>query len=299
MLLLEAFELWQRAQARWSTTVKRYGHGLVRLQRLGLRTVEEATRDRVTELQATLLSKGWGLESVRGEFNGLRAVLAHLDDLELLDPGQLAGVRKAALKRKVERRRRTRFLRRPEFDRLANGAAEIMPRFELPIRVAALAGPRVGELSRMRAEDFCNGSFVIETLPEFGEAGSCKTGPRVVPVCAELRALLETRLPKRGWLFPAGVCHKKDQPTRPFASRSTLERALRKLRRELGMADDITWTVLRHTRASWWLQGGPPDYKGASIYKVADWLGHSVLTCERYYGSLVDGYDPECERMPA
>lgn len=296
--LLEAFGLWHSAQARWTSTAKRHRLALLRLATRGLVRVEDATRERVTEVQAGLLAAGWQVDSVRSELNAVRAVLSHLDDLGgVLAPGQLAGVRKAALKREIERRRRVRFLTRAEHEHLASGAARLMPRLEAPIRVAALAGPRVGELARMRAEDVHGQSFSIETLPEWGEAGTCKTGPRVVPICAELRAVLD-RCPKSGWLFPAGSCSRPGQVNRPFMSRGVLERALRVLRRRLHMADDITWTVLRHTRASWWLQGARGQ-KGASIYKVSDWLGHSVLTCEWYYGSLLDGYDPECESAPA
>lgn len=144
-----------------------------------------------------------------------------------------------------------------------------------------------------RAEDVRNGSLSVTTLPDFGEFGSCKTGPRVVPVCRELRELVEGRLPPEGWLFPSVPPTGGGKQVFPFMSRGLLERGLLRLRRKLGMADDITWIVLRHTRASHWLQGG------VSIYKVADWLGHTVKTCEEFYGSLADGYDPDCERMPA
>lgn len=60
------------------------------------------------------------------------------------------------------------------------------------------------------------------------------------------------------------------------------------------------WNVCKlhgHGGLSWWLQGSPEE-GGASIYKVADWLGHTVQTCEDFYGSLLDAYDPECERAP-
>ncbi|HZV03162.1 MAG TPA: recombinase family protein [Planctomycetota bacterium] len=289
MLLAKAFERWRRAEPRRPATVRRYRNALGRLARLGIVRVADATRDRVERAQSDLLERGWSESSVRSEMICLRSILRFLDDREELADGQLAAVRKVALKRKTARRRRTRFLTHDEFEALAQGAARLLPRLELPLRVAVLAGPRVGELARIRAEDVRDGALSIVTRPEWGELGSCKTGERVIPVCRELQELVDKRLPKTGWWFPAMKCYRRDQLTRPFVSRSTLERALRKLRRALGV-EEITWTILRHTRASWWVQGG------ASIYKVADWCGHNVATAELYYASLTDGYDPECEK---
>lgn len=170
-----------------------------------------------------------------------------------------------------------------------------------PISVAPWLGPRVGELARLRAEDRSAGLMWIENMPEFGEAGACKTGSRPVPICSELAAILD-RLPRRGWLFPSnqpGPMGYLGRPSRlPFLSRRTLEKGLARVREAAGIPD-VTWFVLRHTRAAWWLQGSPATGGGASIYKVADWLGHTVATCELFYGSLLDAYDPECERAPA
>lgn len=299
MLLREAFNYWMSVARRNSGTARRYLAAVRRLEPLGLRNIEDVTRDRVLEVQALLLARGLGNVYVRAELAAVRAIAAQLELHGRFPTGTLAEVRKVALEPERLRRRRARHCDRREFEALAAAAVRYEPRVELPIRVAAYLGPRVGELARMRAEDYIGRSFVIETMPDLGEAGTCKTGPRTVPVCEELSDLVRERLPRSGWLFPSNPGARAWRSKTPFLSAFLLERGIRIARRKAGLADDLTFTVLRHTRASWWLQGGPPDWKGASIYKVADWLGHSVVTCERSYGSLRDGYDPECERMPA
>jgi integrase len=54
-----------------------------------------------------------------------------------------------------------------------------------------------------------------------------------------------------------------------------------------------TLCLLRHTAASWWVQGGVP------IAKVAAWLGHAPNTCTRHYAGLQRGFDPDVDRRPA
>lgn len=292
MRLAEAFEGWLRSEPRRPGTVRGYRGSIGRLSRAGFDVVEEITRERVERAQADALAAGADPRYVRAEFIALRSVLSWLADRGAFPETRLKEIRKSALHvARVGRRRRVRFLTREELEQLASAAARVVPRLELPIRVAALAGPRVGELARMRAEDFRGRSFAVVSLPEFGEAGSCKTGERVVPVCAELDALVRERLPRAGWLFPSGGLGGR-APAIPFLSRCLLEDGLKRARRAAGLGEEITFTILRHTRASWWLQGG------VSLYKCADWLGHDFATCEEFYGSLVDGYDVDCERMP-
>jgi integrase len=54
----------------------------------------------------------------------------------------------------------------------------------------------------------------------------------------------------------------------------------------------VDFTLLRHTRASWWVQAGVP------LAKVAKWMGHSINICARHYAGLQPGYDTDCERAP-
>lgn len=295
MLLTEAFSYWAASAPRRDSTLNRYGASIRRLSEIGFRTLDDVTLDRVLETQRRLLARGLEVVSIRTEFAALHCVLGLLETHQKFPSDRLASIRRVVLKapRRRTRRHRIRHLNWFEVEHLAQTAERYEPRIELPIRVASLAGPRTGELARIRGEDYHDdGCLEIESLPEWGEAGSCKTGPRTVSVCEELDKLLRERLPRVGWLFPSGTLRGR-APATPFLSRWTLETGLARVRRLADLPDDVTFTILRHTRAAWWLQDG------RSIYKVADWLGHTVETCEASYGSLLDGYDPDCERRPA
>jgi len=292
MDLVETFALWAASSPRRPGTLRSFRGALLRLAALGLRTAADVTVGRVGELQRAMLARGLKPRSIRTDFVAVFVMLWFLVELGRFDEDAFHAIRRASIRipKRQGRRHRIRHLGWLEVEHLARTAEHYEPRIELPIRVASLSGPRTGELARMRGEDYWDGGLHVETLPEWGEAGSCKTGPRVIPVCAELDRLLRERLPRSGWLFPSGTLHPSRPPATPFLSRVALETGLKRVRRLADLPDDITWIVLRHTRASWWLQDG------RSIYKVADWLGHTVQTCETYYGSLRDGYDPDCER---
>lgn len=289
--LTQAFELWRTAAPRKHSTVRSYGEALKRLAGYGLRTLGDVTRERTLEVQRARLERAKP-STVNSEFIAVRSMCAFMQRAGFFPATMLAEIRAVKLRLpKTGRSRRVRFLSQDEVDRLLDGAVRVVPRLELPILVALLTGARVGELARLRAEDHRAGALFIRNLPEFGEAGSCKTGERVVPVAAPLSALFRERFPSSGWLFPSGTTYSGRGPTPkiPFLSRCLLEDGLKRARRAAALPEDICFTVLRHTCASTWLQGG------VSIYKVADWLGHSVEVCEKHYGSLKDGYDADCE----
>lgn len=159
------------------------------------------------------------------------------------------------------------------------------------IRADTLSGLRAGELCRLRWEevDFGRGVIHVRWLPELGQHGRIKTGrERLVPICAELKEVLRPYAERDGWsgfVFRNG-CRGS---VNAFATVKTLRRQLVLARRIAGLPD-VTFHVLRHTRASWWAQAGVP------MPKIARWLGHSVEVCVRYYSGLQQGYDPDCER---
>jgi len=55
--------------------------------------------------------------------------------------------------------------------------------------------------------------------------------------------------------------------------------------------EKLGWNVFRHTFASLLVQGG------ASIFKVAAWLGDQLTTCQRYYAAMSPDHDPDIDRM--
>lgn len=291
-LISEALAYWRGAQERRVSTIHRYTSSLRRLAKLGLPSTESVTRERVLLLQRTLMAQGWKASSVRTEFAALRSVLDQLVLDGLFPKAVLLDLREIVVPLpKRERKMRVRFLTRIEFERLVEAARRVEPRMEWPLRVAVWSGARIGELARMTREEVREGYFWVQNIPEYGEAGSCKTGERPVPICQELARALEG-LPQHGWLFPSGTLGGR-RPSTPFLSRWTLERGMSHVRAAAGFGRDVTFTTLRHTRASWWAQAGVP------LVKIADWLGHDQKTCSDFYVSLTDGYDPDCERLPA
>lgn len=288
MDLWKGFEIWLGAAPRAPRTARRYAAAV---KRLGPTiTLASLTKEWALETQRLLLHRGLTPVFVRAELASVRAVLAELEAQDLFPLERLAQIRKVALPPERRRLRRVRFCDRSELDVLVAAAVRLEPRLELPILVCALAGPRIGELARLRADDRHGRSLSIDTRPELGELGTCKTGPRAIPICAELAQIFDTRLPRSGWLFPAT---RPRRAKTPFLAPWSLERDMRRVRQAAGLAPDLSFRVLRATRASMWAQGG------VSIYKIADWMGHSVLTCQLAYGSLTDLYDPDCERTPA
>lgn len=111
--------------------------------------------------------------------------------------------------------------------------------------------------------------------------GRTKTGrSRVVPLATELLGPLAAA--KRD---PSGFVLGAQRIT----VRAMLKRVAR-IGKRAGIPANLL--LLRHTRASWWVQAG------VSIAKVAKWLGHSVKICEMHYAGLRDGWDPDADRIP-
>jgi integrase len=291
----EAFEAWLVSEVHPGTTVRRYRHGLRRLALRGLARLEDVTAERVEALQRESLALGYSPVYVRGDLGALRTVLSFSVPRGWFPREVNDAIRAVPLPTDPPRQRlRAKHLSRDEVEHLARTAAEVLPRVELPIRVAALSGLRTTELARVRAEDARERLLHVETVPELGEQGSCKTGPRTVPMCAELVAIFRDRLPSSGYVFlPESATRNWANRRREFVSAWSLRRDLKRVVQAAGMDRDVLFRVLRHTRASWWLQAG------VSIHKVAFFMGHTVETCELFYGGLLDRYDADCERMPA
>lgn len=292
--LLDVFALWRLSEPHPGSTLRKYHDALRRLGRHGLIRIEDVTVERVDELQRELLSLEYTPVYVRGEFSALRAMLGYSVPRGWFPKEKLDLIRGLTMPGDGPKsRRRARHLARHEVELLATTAAKVLPRVELPIRVASLSGLRISELARLRAEDVRERLIHVVAVPELEEQGACKTGERTVPVCQELADIFDERLPRSGYLFVAPSAAKCwANRKRDFISAFSLRRELKVVRQAAGLPEDVTFGVLRHTRASWWLQAG------CSIYKVADWMGHATETCEVYYGALLDKYDPDCELMP-
>lgn len=164
-------------------------------------------------------------------------------------------------------------------------------RSEMLVRLDCYSGLRAGELARLRREDVdLDGSVLrVRWLEEaLGQVGRIKTKhERLVPLCAPLRDLLEQLFVVR----PGRYLLRRDAAIDAPVGVRRLNADLAWARSRAGLPW-VTLHTLRHTRASWWVQGGAP------IAKVAHWLGHSPEVCARFYAGLAAGYDADAESMP-
>jgi len=131
---------------------------------------------------------------------------------------------------RLERPQRKKLLPRPMPDEDVEVA---LTRSEDPIRawlhLAAYAGLRACEIAPLRGEDV-RGDVIVIREQKGGDPGS-------VPLAPQLRSTF-ARLPRRGWLFPAG-----DDPSRPVSAGQVSRRTNRWLH-EVGI--DSTLHTLRH-----------------------------------------------------
>lgn len=291
--LLLVMEQWRIVRQRSERTVEYYRHILGRMATFGLTNVSDVTPQRL----ASYVLKRCGevrLSTVKTELAALLAQLTFLCRSARFPFERLVELRALVPAVKLPRRLSATHLDRNAFEVLRAASPSEEARFI--IGVDTLSGLRAGELARMRWEDATldrTPSLRVRIVPELGRLGTIKTGQeRTVPVCAELRALLierqERTREREGYIFRHGPRATKNVQ----ATVKTLRRSLVAARQRAGL-EWVTFHVLRHTRASWWVQAGVP------IAKVAHWLGHSLEVCERHYAGLREGYDPDCERMPA
>ena len=290
------------AARRWrGNTWRTYFYSVRIWEAHGFATFNDLTRERVAAFKARRLTKD--LVEPGSVNSDLAALLSVVTELEAYgaNPGRAEELvkilRGARIPVKKRQKRRATFLTREEVDRLCAAAREVEPRSELPLLVAVWSGLRVSELARMRREDFKAGPkgwiLHVDEVPELGDDGFAKTGPRNLPVCAQLRELVETRAPASGFVFPpGGTKNPRGVKThRAYLSVDVLERDIRRIRMVAKM-QHVTWNTLRHTRASWWAQAGVPRMK------IAEWLGNSEDVCEEFYVGLVTDYDPDVEKCP-
>ncbi len=170
------------------------------------------------------------------------------------------------------------WLTHEEVDELCREAREFSSLVELTIRVASLAGLRGGELARLKWTDV---HFDKRTITVRGQT---KTGKaRIVPLVEPLMRLLEghpgarlTRDSGRGLVLGCGTL-----------TPHLLTRRMWRLHRRSGLK--VSLTLLRHSRASWWVSAGVP------LAVVASWMGHSVEVCVSHYVGLTRGYDVRAE----
>ena len=170
---------------------------------------------------------------------------------------------------------RVRFLSPEEMVRLVNVCP---PDFRRLVQAALFTGARYGELSRMRVEDFDQGSGTILVA----ESKSGK--PRRIDLSGEAKGwFLSETLGKRSsdLLFTrVGVERRKRSEIGEAWSKSDQSRLMAKACEDAGL-ELISFHELRHTYASLLISRGVP------ISYVAKQLGHAgTRMVDRHYGHL-------------
>jgi site-specific recombinase XerD len=143
------------------------------------------------------------------------------------------------------------------------------------VTIAALTGLRRGELLAMQW-DWVDLSRRVLTVQNSAHFTTKNKRARVVPLCDEVLAVL---LSRRERMSSEGgpVFHWHGQPL-------SEERVSRKLKTAIvkaGLPTGLHWHSLRHSFASWLVQGG------VSLYQVGKLLGHSSTTVTEKYAHLV------------
>lgn len=217
----------------------------------------------------------------------LMAVLSYLERTNRFPKDALTELRRLVPRKRPRAELSALFLERAEVDRLVAVAPRVVAvtQAQRAARIVAYAGLRRGEACRLRWDHIDLRAKAIDVVS--GADGRTKTGrSRRIPLCRPLHEHLlrvKDEWSARGPYLVAG--HR-------VARWQDLQTGMLELRARARVAQ-ATYNVLRHTRASWWIQAGVPPAK------VALWMGHSVEVCLRHYAGLLQGYDPDAERMPA
>lgn len=293
MTIFEALERWRVSRMAAPATARGYACVARALATAGLRNVSDLTVDNFGAYLARRLET-LSESAANVHWAAVCAILAQLEKHELFPLEVLARLRRLKPKRKARARLSATFLLPEDLNLLCSTARRSKwPRIETVVKVGALAGLRAAELARMRWEDvdFHRKTIAVRLRPELGEFGRIKTGrERLVPLCDELRGHLQAIRKPAGYVFHQRWAHKRGVVL-PFAQVRCLRKELAKVSEEAGLRG-VNFHLLRHTRASLWIQGGVP------MAKIAKWLGHSTDVLELHYAGLLDGYDPDAERVP-
>jgi integrase len=269
------------ARSRRPRTVLLYRLALARLAKTGIVTAADAVDLRRLRAAYDARMETVTVKTARVEAIAVNAVMNHLAGDGRVTEDQLRAVRRLTPKPPPTAILCADFLTQEEVRDLAAQARETSSLVELTIWLGALSGLRAGEMARLRWTD-----VDLERRLIFVR-GPVKTHKeRAVPIVRELVPILQshpgarlTRETGRGLVLGCGSS----------LSALVVSRRMRRLRKRTGQK--ITCLLLRHTRASWWLQANVP------LVKVARWLGSGPDVIAAHYTGLLVGFDEDADRV--
>lgn len=221
--------------------------------------LDQITRGRLADFVSARRGAGVTSATIRRDLACLSSMLSQCCEWDWTDGNPVRAMPKRGLK---EATPRIRFLSREEFGRLTAAAAEHLRPMLL---VAVSTGMRLEEQLSLRWSQVDMRRREI-TLTE------TKTGaPRVVPIPDTIVGTLDrlTRHISEPWVF----WHDNGQRY------TTIKTAFNAACRRAGI-QDFRWHDLRHTFASWAVQGG------MDLYRLSRLLGHKTLAMTARYAHL-------------
>ena len=279
--LADLATLWARDSTLEASTKQQYGYALAHLTREGIVTVRDfnaASVKRVLMKRRTEL--GRCASTLNKELAGLLTFARWLRTQGLMSRAAIDDIRDCAYRK--EATPPPRWLSVDEFKRLHEAAKAIHPLFGFAVYCAVHTGMRSGsELRVARGEAFSlDGDAPFYTV---GRKTKTKRG-RIIPLPPIfVEELIRLGFPRPGPVFPA----VGNRGRSPFLHHKSLERWMAQARKAAGFADDVDFTALRHTNATWRI-----FYAGESIGAVARALGNLPTVCERNYFGLLKPGDP-------
>lgn len=237
-----------------------YSNAKIVKRDLGHLGLDEVTYDRLQDWAKHCRDAGQSPATVNRRLSGIRRAL-----VEAERRGQMKGV--PGMPTQIENNKRLRWLTEREeellyraCDKLIDDAAYMKDVIVFLIRT----GARISEMMKMRPAHINQKSVRFEGTKS--KSGTYKA--RTVPL-----ALLA--------YDPAVTIAKRNADGTAWTYDQLIKR-LRKVTRAAGL-HDVTFHTFRHTCASRLVQ------RGADIYRVQDWLGHSSVTVTERYAHLQEG----------
>lgn len=212
--------------------------------------------------------------------NRLRAVLSRVFSWSI-DRGYYSGPNPARkVKRFAESPGRIRFLTRDEAARLIEKA----PKHLKDAIICALhTGGRRREVLTLSPDDVDLDRRVLY----FNQTNTKSGKQREIPIDDILHAVLKERLKVRR-LKGSGREYLFTYRGKPMKDVRT---AFNDARKRADLVKDVTFHVLRHTFASWYM------INGGDLYRLQKYLGHSTIALTQRYAHLSAGYMQEGARF--
>lgn len=238
-----------------------YSNAQVIKRDLGHLGLDEVTYDRLQDWARHCRKAGQSPATVNRRLSGIRRAL-----VEAERRGHMKGV--PQMPTQIENNKRLRWLTEHEEERLYRACDKLIDDSAYMkdiIMFLVLTGARISEMMKLRPTHINQKSVRFEGTKS--KAGTYKA--RTVPL-----ALLA--------VDPAIEIARRNAEGRAWTYDQMIKR-LRKVTRAAGL-HDVTFHTFRHTCASRLVQ------RGADLYRVKDWLGHSQITVTERYAHLAEGH---------